>query len=159
MDPELRDAFERLTSDLRTEIQSGDAELRDALGQLATDLRSEIRSGDAELRDALGQLATDLRAEIRSGDAELRDALGQLAADLEAATTEMRRHFDVVGEALRGDIRSLAELMAISNERVGRRMDEGDSRTGGLEGRVLGLEARVMILEDDRKPRRSRRRP
>jgi predicted ATPase len=119
MDPELRDAFERLTSDLRTEIQSGDAELRDALGQLATDLRSEIRSGDAELRDALGQLATDLRAEIRSGDAELRDALGQLAVDLEAATTEMRRHFDVVGEALRGDIRSLAELMAISNERVG----------------------------------------
>ena len=71
------------------------------------------------MRDALGQLATDLRAEIRSGDAELRDALGQLAADLEAATTEMRRPFDVVGEALRGDIRSLAELMAISNERVG----------------------------------------
>ena len=136
MDPELRDAFERLTSDLRAEIQSG----------------------DAELRNALGQLATDLRAEIRSGDAELRDALGQLAVDLDAATTEMRRHFDVVGEALRGDIRSLAELMAISNERVGRRMDEGDSRTGGLEGRVLGLEARVMILEDDRKPRRSRRR-
>jgi hypothetical protein len=119
IDPELRGAFERLTSDLRAEIQSGDAELRDALGQLATDLRSEIRSGDAELRDALGQLATDLRAEIRSGDAELRDALGQLAVDLEAATTEMRRHFDVVGEALRSDIRSLAELMAISHERVG----------------------------------------
>ena len=97
MDPELRDAFERLT----------------------TDLRAEIQSGDAELRDALGQLATDLRSEIRSGDAELRDALGQLAVDLEAATTEMHRHFDVVGEALRGDIRSLAELMAISNERVG----------------------------------------
>jgi predicted ATPase len=136
MDPELRDAFERLTSDLRAEIQSG----------------------DAELRDALGQLATDLRAEIRSGDAQLRDALGQLAVDLEVATTEMRRHFDVVGEALRGDIRSLAELMAISNERVGRRMDEQDSRGGGLEGRVLGLEARVSILEDDQRSRRSRRR-
>ena len=129
MDPELRDAFERLTSDLRAEIQSGDAELRDALGQLASDLRAEIRSGDAELR-----------------------------AHLEAATTQMRRHFDVVGEALRGDIRSLAELMAMSNERLGRRMDEGDSRAGGLEGRVLGLEARVTILEDDRRSRRSRRR-
>ena len=151
MDLELRDAFERLTSDLRAEIQSGDAELRNALGQLASDLRSEIRSGDAELRDALGQVAIDLRAEIRSGDAELR-------VHLEAATTQMRRHFDVVGEALRGDIRSLAELMAMSNERLGRRMDEGDSRAGGLEGRVLALEARVTILEDDRKSRRSRRR-
>jgi predicted ATPase len=108
VDHELRDAFERLTSDLRNEIQSGDAELRDALGQLASDLRAEIRSGDAELRDALGQLSVDLRGEIRAGDAETR-------AHLEAAT----EHFDVVGEALRGDIRSLAELMAISNERVG----------------------------------------
>ena len=118
---------------------------------MATDLRAEIQSGDAELRDALERVAGDLRTEIRSVDVELRTRL-------DAATAEMRRHFDVVGEALRGDIRSLAELMAISNERVGRRMDEGDSRTGGLEGRVLGLEARVSILEDDRKSRRSRRR-
>ena len=128
-----------------------DPELRDALERLATDLRAEIQSGDAELRDALGRLATDLRAEIRSGDAEMR-------VHLEAATAEMRRHVDVVGGALRGDIRSLAELMAMSNERVGRRMDEHDSRTGGLEGRVLGLEARVSMLEDDRKARRPRRR-
>ena len=74
---------------------------------------------DPELRDALERLATDLRAEIRLGDAELREALGQLAMDLGAATGEMRRHFDVVGEAIRVDIRSLAGLMAISNERVG----------------------------------------
>ena len=90
MDPELRDAFERLTSDLRTQIQSGDAELRDALERVAGELRTEIRSVDVDLRTRL-----------------------------DAATAKMRRHFDVVGEALRGDIRSLAELMAISNERVG----------------------------------------
>ena len=101
VDPELRDAFERLTSDLRAEVQSGDAELRDALGQLAVDLCGEIRAGDAETR-----------AYVNSSAAELR-------AHLEAATTEMRRHSDVIGEALGGDIRSLAGLMAISNERVG----------------------------------------
>jgi len=114
---------------------------------------------DPELRDALERLATDLRAEIRLGDAELREALGQLAMDLGAATGETRRHLDEVGEELRGDIRSLAELLAISNEGVSRRMAEQDSRAGGLEGRVLGLEARVTMLEDDRKSRRPRRRP
>jgi hypothetical protein len=46
----------------------------------------------------------------------------------------MRRHFDVVGETLHGDIRSLAELMAISNERVDRTIGEQDSRARGLEG-------------------------
>jgi hypothetical protein len=88
----------------------------------------------------------------------VNSSAAELRAHLEAATAEMRRHFDVVGEALRGDIRSLAELMAMSNERLGRRMDEQDSRGGGLEGRVLGLEARVSILEDDRKSRKPRRR-
>jgi len=39
-----------------------------------------------------------------------------------------------------------------------RRADEQGRWTGGLEGRVLDLEARVLILEDDRKPRRPRRR-
>ena len=88
----------------------------------------------------------------------MNSSAAELRAHLEAPTTEMRRHFDVVGEALRGDIRSLAELMAISNERMGRTISEQDSRAGGLEGRVLGLEARVSILEDDRKSRRPRRR-
>lgn len=99
---------------------------------------------DPELYEALERLTTDLRAEIQSGDAGLR-------ARPDAATAEMRRHFDVVGEALRGDIRSLAELTAMSNARVGRRMDEHDSRPGGLEGGVRELEARVSMPEEDRK--------
>ena len=79
-------------------------------------------------------------------------------AYVDASAVEPRRHFDVVAEALRGDIRSLAELMAISIERMGRRLDEHDGRSTGLEGRVLGLEVRVSNLEDDRKPRKSPRR-
>ncbi len=173
MDPDLREALEQLGTDLRAEIRSGDAELHDALGRLATDLRAEIRSVDAELRDALGRMAVDLRGEIRAGDAETRayvdtsaretrayvdTSASETRAHVDASAAETRRYFGVVAEALRGDIRSLADLMTISNERVGRRMDEQDSRTGGPEGRVLGLEARVSILEDDRKSRRPRRR-
>jgi hypothetical protein len=56
--------------------------------------RGETWAVDPELCDALNQLAEDLRGEIRSGDAETR------------------RHFDVAGKSLRGEIRALAEAMA-----------------------------------------------
>jgi len=69
----------------------------------------------------------------------------------------MRRHFDVVAESFRGDIRSLAELMAISNERTDGRINEQAGRLDGIDGRVLGLEVRVTRLEDDRRSRRPRR--
>lgn len=74
-----------------------------------------------------------------------------------AAAAETRRHFDVVAEALRGDIRNLAELMALSNERIEGRLDEQGGRITSLEGRVLDLEARVSTLEDCRAPPRPRR--
>ena len=102
---------------------------------------------DAELRDALNQLAEDLRGEIRSGDAETR-------AYIDASAAETRRHSGVIGESLRGEIRALAEAMAINNEGTQRRFSEEAGRTDRLEGRVLSLEARVTNLEDNRKPPR-----
>jgi hypothetical protein len=106
---------------------------------------------DAELRDALNQLAADLRGEIRSGDAETRAYIDERVG---TSATETRRHFDVVGESLRGEIRALAEAMVLNNEGTQRRFGEEVGRTDRLEGRVLRLEARVSILEDDRKPPR-----
>src|SRR5262249_45967032 len=76
----------------------------------------------------------------------------------DTSAAETRRHFDVVAEMLRSDIRSLAELMAISNEQVEGKLTEHGGRITGLEGRVLGLEARVSTLEGGR-PLRPRRRP
>ena len=131
--------------------------------------RGETRAVDPELRDALGRMAAGLRGEIRSGAAETR---AHFAERIEASAAGTRayiderigtsaagthRHFDVVGESLRGDIRSLAELMTLSNERMDGQIDEQATRSDGLEGRVLRLEARVSILEDDRMPRRPRR--
>ena len=66
----------------------------------------------------------------------------------------MRRHFEVIGESLRGDTRGVAELVALSNEASKRRDDELAERTDRLEGRVVRLEVRVKDLEDGRKPRR-----
>jgi hypothetical protein len=124
--------------------------------------RGETWVVDPELRDALNQFAADLRGEIRSGDAETRayidERVGTSAAEtrayIDASATETRRHFEVVGESLRGEIRALAEAMALNNEGTQRRFREEAGRTDRLEGRVLRLEARVTNLEDDRKPPR-----
>ena len=146
----------------RGETRPVDPEMREALDQFGTDLRGEIRSVDADLRGAINQLAVDLRGEIRSGDAETRQALDRMGADLRGefrtAVVEMRCYFDVVGESLRSDIRAVTEGMALSLEQRDRRIDEEMGWTDGLEGRVLRLEVRVTSLEDDRKPRRPRRR-
>jgi hypothetical protein len=58
---------------------------------------------------------------------------------------------ELSGEIRAGD----AETRAYVDERVGASVAVG--RGNGLEGRVLRLEARVLSLEDDRKPRRPRR--
>ena len=70
----------------------------------------------ADLEAAIEPLATR---------AELRAAIEPLAtrAELHAAIAEseerMRRHFDVVAESLRDDIRLIAEGLAALSERVG----------------------------------------
>jgi hypothetical protein len=120
VDPEMREAFDRLGADLRGEIQA-----------LGTDLRGEIRTSVVEMR---------AYADER----------------LQTSTVEMRRHFEVVGESLRGDIRAVAEGVALLSQRVDRGFAEQAGRVGGLDGRVLRLEVRVKNLEDDRKPRRRR---
>ncbi len=124
-----------------------DPELRDALNQLAADLRGEIRSGDAETRAYVDASIQGSAAETR---AYIDERVGTSAA-------ETRRHFDVVGESLRGEIRALAEAMALNNEGTQRRFGAEAGRTDRLEGRVLRLEGRVTNLEDDRKPPRRQR--
>jgi hypothetical protein len=136
-----------------------DPELRDALNQLTADLRGEIRSGDVETRAYVDASIQASAAETR---AYIDERVGTSAAETRAyidervgtSAAETRRHFDVVGESLRGDIRALAEAMALNKEGTERRFGEEAGRTDRLEGRVLRLEARVSILEDDRKPPR-----
>ena len=173
VDPELREALGRLTADLQREIRSGDAETRDTLDRLAADLRGEIRSGDAEtrahvdaveagIRNHVDAVEPGIRAHVDAAEAGIRNQIDAAEAGIrayvDASATETRRHSHVIAESVRSDIRSLAELMGISNERSDQRFGEPAGRSDGLEGRVLRLEARVTSLEDDRSPRRPRRR-
>jgi hypothetical protein len=133
----------------RGETWPVDPEMREAFDRLSADLRGEIRSSAAEGR-------VYVAGSIQASAAETRAYLDER---LQTSTAEMRRHFDMVGESLRGDIRGVAELVALSDQGSKRRDDEQAGRTDGLEKRVLRLEVRVLSLEDNRKPRRPRRRP
>jgi hypothetical protein len=127
------------------ETRPVDPELREALNQVVVDLRGGIQT-----------LGTDLRGEVQSSATETRAYVDER---IQASSTEMRRHFDVVGESLRSDIRAVVEGMVASREQTDRRIDEEARQRGGLEGRVVRLEVSVADLEDGRKPRRARRRP
>jgi hypothetical protein len=141
-----------------------DPELREALDRLAADLRGEIRSSNGESRvyidGAIQASAAETRAyideRVQTSAAETRAYIDER---LQTSTAETRRYFDVVAESLRGDIRGVAEGMVLSSERLDRRFAKQTQRSGELEGRVLRLEVRMTALERDRRPRRRRRRP
>jgi hypothetical protein len=136
VDPETGEAINRLGAGLD--------QLSVKLDRLGTDLRGEIRSTEAETR-----VYVDER--IQGSTASLLQELGEFES-------RTRRHFDVVAESLRSDIRAVAEGMAASREQTDRRIDEQAGRTDGLDGRVLRLEVDVSRLKAGRKPRRPRRR-
>ena len=139
VDPEIRDAFDRFGADLRGEIRTAVVEMRAYMDE-------RFQASTAETRAYVDERTEVLATETR---AYTGDRMTALAA-------ENRRHFEVIGESLRGDIRAVAEGVALVNQRLDRRDDEQAGRTDGLEGRVLRLEVRVSSLEDDRKPRQPR---
>jgi hypothetical protein len=133
--------------------------MREAFDRLGADLRGEIRSSVVEMRAYIGERIETSEAGTRAYvDERLQASTASLLQEMHESESRMRRHFDVVGESLRADNRSVAEGTALVSQRTDRRDDEQAERTDGLEGRVLRLEVRVSGLEDDRKPRRPRRR-
>lgn len=156
VDPEMREAFDRLGTDLRGEIRASTAETRAYVDD-------RIRASTVETRAHIDERVETSTVEIRGYmDERFRVSAVETRAYIdervETSTAEMRRYFDVVGESLRGDIRAVAELVALSNEGSKRRDYEQAERTDRLEGRVLRLEVRVTRPKDNRKPRRPRRR-
>ena len=83
---------------------------------------------DAETRAYLDTALDGLRREIRAGAAET----GELRREVRETAGETRRHFDVVAESIRSDVRAVAEGVAANSEaieRLGRELrTEMDSR-------------------------------
>jgi hypothetical protein len=75
---------------------------------------------------------------------------------VDAELAETCRHIDEVGQSLRGETCALGGLLNLWVEKVNRRIDDQEARNDRIEGCLLRLEARVSILEHDRRPRQRR---
>ena len=65
---------------------------------------------DAELRAYLDDMRAELRAEIQRAADEVRTELRtELSAKIEGTAETLRRHFGVVAESLRWELRAVAE--------------------------------------------------
>lgn len=108
---EIKRHFEVVAEGLRTQMH-----------ELAGGLPGEIRAVDEGLRSEMHQLAGGLRTEIRFVD----EKVDRISVDL-------KRHFDVVGESLRSDIRTVAEGFVSTNERLDRVESAMSEKFGELE--------------------------
>jgi hypothetical protein len=138
----------------RGETWAVDPETREAIDRLGTGF-DQLGTRLDQLDTRLDRLGTDLGGEIHASSTSLLQRIGELIRESESGT---RRHFDVVAESLRGDIRAIAEGLAASREQTERQLGEQAGRTDRLEGRVLRLQVHVSGLKADRKSRRPRRR-
>ena len=104
-----------------------------AVVPLAT--REEMHSAIAK---AVAPLAT--REELLATRGELQATRDELYRAIRDEGVQTRRHFDVVAEDLRGDIRLLAEGQAALHQRI-------DDVRIELKGDIATLDRRVMRLE------------
>lgn len=120
--------------------QAIDSAVAKAVAPLAT--REEMHQAiDSSIAKAVAPLAT--REEMHQA---ISNAIAPLATreEMREEGERTRRHFDVVAESLRGDIRLLAEGQVALQERV------EDLRTD-LKGDIAKLDRRVMRLETTRR--------
>lgn len=99
----------------------------------------------AELQAAIAPLAT--KAETEATTLSLKT---ELRSDIREEGDRTRRHFDVVAERLREDIRLIAEGHVALDQRV-------DPVEADLRGDIAGLDRRVTRLESSRTTNRRRR--
>jgi phage host-nuclease inhibitor protein Gam len=91
------------------------AYLDQALGALREDFSREFGTLRGEFGTLRGEFGT-LRGEVGT----LRGEVGALRQEVRDTAAETRRHFDVVAEYLRHDIRGIAEGVIVLSERVDR---------------------------------------
>jgi chromosome segregation ATPase len=119
VDTETRAYLDVALVGLRQEIRAGTAEtaamrqeLRTEMAAMRQDLRTEVAELRQELRTETGALRTETGA-LRAETAELR-------LEMTRTAEETRRHFDVVGESIRSDVRAIAEGVAANTEAIER---------------------------------------
>ena len=142
---EMKAEVMNLRSEMKTEITGLRSEMRTEIGTLRTDtekgiadlrtevstLRTDTENGMAGLRTEIGTLRTD----TEKGMADLRTEVSTLRTDTEKGMAELRsemkdmenrvlHQFHITAEALRDDIKLVAEGVMTLNEKVEREMSQ-----------------------------------
>ena len=124
---ELRNATKADLAELRIATKADLVELRTAMKADLAELRTETK---ADLQAAIAPLAT--KAEVR--------------AEIKAEGEQTRRHFDVVAEGIRSDVRLIAEGLAALQVST-------DARHADVMGVLIQHDRRLTRLENPPKRR------
>ncbi|MGH7311092.1 MAG: hypothetical protein ACREK6_20625 [Candidatus Rokuibacteriota bacterium] len=95
-----------MDAETRTYLDFFRQEFRRDLAEAMTSMRYEYRADLAEVR--------------QESRADLAEAMATLRAEIRTEAVATRRHFDVVAEGLRGDIRLVAEGVVANTESIER---------------------------------------
>jgi hypothetical protein len=74
----------------------------------------------------------------------MRETTAAILDRVDASAAETRRHFDVVAEDLKSDIKAVAEGLGALDEKVERFRGEVREDFGRVDRRLLHLEVRVI---------------
>ena len=129
MDAETRAYLDQALGAFRDDLSRAFGTLRAEFGALRQEfgtLRDEfgtVREEVGSLRGEFGALHDEFGT-VRGEVGSLRGEFGALRQEVRDTAAETRRHFDVVAEYLRHDIRGIAEGVIVLSERVDR-LDTG----------------------------------
>ncbi len=109
---------------------------------------------DVETSAAIAELGQRIDALERSLRGEMGRMRNELRNEFREGLAENRRHADVQFEAVRDDIRILAEGFATVSAELTRHRAHSDSQFEALRGDIRGLAGSVTVLgaKIDRKP-------
>jgi len=88
-------------------------------------------------------------ADVEARGRAYADAMeGRIRQDVQAESAETRRHFDVVAEGLRSEIRLVGEGVLTLDQKHDRLREEMHQEFARVDRRILRLEARVLPEEE-----------
>jgi hypothetical protein len=136
---ELRAELQEFRAEVRGELQEFRTELRGELLDFRTELRGEFRAAFATKADLLAA-TEELRTEMSTGFAEMR---GYVDFSVKSSRDDLRTHFDVVAESLRGDIHNVIDWLKANLNGMMSRVDALETGHGArlTTTRVTKLEA------------------
>jgi chromosome segregation ATPase len=164
---EMRQGFADMRHEMaqfRQEMGQGLADVREEMGQGLADVRQEMGQGFADVRQEMGQGFADVREEMGQGFARVDQRLVQLdqdVIDLRQGLATLTRRVDfledrvrangVLLEAIRDDVRQIAEAHVLLAQRVTEYRSENDAQRAILsllQTSYRDLDRRVTRLEE-----------